>query len=165
MAKTDFSIIPVFDDENGMWFLQSDIAKTLGIGSSDALEGLYRRHASEFLENETRMVTMRLHDETQVREHRVYSEPGVILLAMLAGGAQAMELRRAMITHLIDGHGFDIVSEQVREDQREVERRGRAFRRQIAEKRRQVALQQLLESDELDLDPSDTERPGQPIFH
>lgn len=87
--NTEFEII---DRNNQPWLRSPQIAGALGYADESSINRIYARNAGEFTDNMT--CTVKLTDQTQDREVRIFSLRGAHLLAMLSRTAVAKEFRR-----------------------------------------------------------------------
>lgn len=95
--KFEQTPISIVDQEGQPWFLGKDIAKALGFDDPKHLNQIYNRNAEEFQDVDTRILNLRVQNDIQAREHRIYSKTGAYLVAMFAKTEKAAKFRRWLI--------------------------------------------------------------------
>jgi prophage antirepressor-like protein len=86
--------VSIIDHNGSRWLTAKDIGRSLGYNDANANTGitnLYNRHADEFSEADT--CTIKLMVQGQMREVRIFSQSGCVLLSMFANTPRAKEFR------------------------------------------------------------------------
>lgn len=86
--------VTILDHLNRRWLTARDVGRCLGYAEEHAAKSintLYRRHADEFGAEDT--CDINLMSQGQMREVRIFSQTGCILLAMFANTARAKDFR------------------------------------------------------------------------
>lgn len=96
MIRAEFLGTPVsiLDHLGRRWLTARDVGRCLGYAEAEAgnsINRLYSRHADEFGLEDT--CSVKLTDQVQAREVRIFSQTGCILLAMFAATPRAKEFR------------------------------------------------------------------------
>lgn len=86
--------VSIIDHLGRRWLAARDVGRCLGYAEAEAansINRLFSRHADEFGAEDT--CTVKLTDQVQAREVRIFSQTGCILLAMFANTARAKDFR------------------------------------------------------------------------